>query len=442
MKKNERWVSRREFLRRSGMGAAGLGLAVSGCATIKAGVGTSGRKKVPPSETLVIGMIGVGGMGSGHLGGLLGMSDAVVAAVCDVDENRRGNAKKRVDDVAQRRNAPKADVYNDYRRLLDRNDIDAVLIATPDHWHALTTIHSCQAGKDVYVEKPLTITIKEGRAMVDAARRYDRVVQMGTQQRSQSHFRHVCELVQNGRIGTVKLARTWFGSNPHSDWVPDTDPPPGLDWNMWLGPAPWVPYNPQRHPYNFRYFRDYSGGLLTDWGVHLNDIAQWGMGADMTGPHTIEAMGTMYEDNMFEFPRLMTIKYEYENFDLIWTQGEEPFEPGKGYGIMFYGDKGRIFVDRGGYKVYGDVDETIGPSDIQLYRSPDQKRNWIDCIRARTRPISEVEIGHHSTTLSHLGNISFLLGRKVHWDHEQEQFIGDDAANRMVSKPYRAPWHL
>jgi predicted dehydrogenase len=429
-------VTRRDFLRRTGVHAVGLGLAATGCARIRGAVGRKTPETVPPSEKITIGMIGVRNMGGAHLGWLLRKPDVVVAAVCDVDESVRLEARARTDN--------KADAYNDYRRLLERNDIDAVLIATPDHWHGLTTVHACQAGKDVYVEKPLALTIEEGRAMVDAARRYGRIVQMGTQQRSQDHFRHVCELVRNGRIGRVSLCRTWIGPNPHSDWVPDIIPPAGLDWDMWLGPAPWVPYNPQRHPYNFRYFRDYSGGLLTDWGVHLNDIVQWGMGTDHTGPRAVDAKGTMYPDNMFEWPRTMEIKYEYDNFDLIWTQGIGDHEPGKGYGIKFYGEKGSIFVDRSEYRIHADeeIDETIGSDDIQLYRSNDQQRNWLDCIKTRELPISDVDIGHHATLLSHLGNISFLLGRKLQWDPESERFVGDDVANRMVGKPYRAPWHL
>ena len=187
-----------------------------------------------------------------------------------------------------------------------------------------------------------------------------------------------------------------------------------------------------------------SGGLLTDWGVHLNDIVQWGMGTDHTGPRSVDAKGTMYPDNMFEWPQTMEIKYEYENFNLIWTQGVGDHEPGKGYGIKFYGDKGSIFVDRSEYRIHSDeeIDETIGSGDIQLYRSNDQQRNWLDCMKTRKLPICDVDIGHHATLLSHLGNISFLLGRKLQWDPEKERFAGDDAANRMISKPYRAPWHL
>jgi len=429
-------VTRREFFRRSGVGAVGYGLAAAGCASMKGALTPQPPTKVAPSEKIVIGMIGVKNMGGAHLNGLLGKPDVVIAALCDVDESVRLAARRRTGD--------KADIYNDYRELLDRKDIDAVVIATPDHWHALTTIHACQAGKDVYCEKPLALTIEEGRAMVTAARRYNRIVQMGTQQRSQQHFRHVCELVQNGRIGKVKLVRTWFGPNPYQAWVPDSDPPPGLDWDMWLGPAPWVPFNPLRHPYNFRYFRDYSGGLMTDWGIHLNDIAQWGMGADYTGPRSVEATGTMYPDNMFEWPQTMEAKYEYDNFTLIWSQGLEIPEPGQGYGVKFYGDKGSIFVDRSTYKIHADteIDEAIGSDDIRLYESHDQQRNWLDCIKARKLPICEVEIGHRATTLSHLANISFLLGRKVQWDPDKEHFIGDEAANRMIGKPQRAPWHL
>lgn len=387
-------VTRREFLRRSGAGAAGLGLTAAGCARMKGVLPTGRARRVPPSEKIVIGMIGVRGMGGGHLRTLVKTRDVTVAAIADVDERFRLKARETTEG--------KADAYNDYRRLLDRNDIDAVVIATPDHWHALTTIHACQSGKDVYVEKPLALTIEEGRAMVTAARRYRRIVQMGTQQRSQPHFKHACELVRNGRIGKVNLVRTWFGQNPRQEWIPDSDPPPGLDWDMWLGPAPWVPFNEKRHPYYFRYFRDYSGGRMTDWGVHLNDIAQWGMGMDHTGPRTVEATGTWYEDNMYEWPATMEVKYQYDDFELIWTQSNTVYEPGKGYGVKFYGEKGAVFVDRQGYKIDSDeeIDETIGSDDIQLYRTyyhgevyHRHQRDWLNCIRTRKAPSARSRSG-------------------------------------------------
>jgi predicted dehydrogenase len=304
-----------------------------------------------------------------------------------------------------------------------------------------------EAGKDVYCEKPLALTIAEGRAIVDTARRYGRVCQMGTQQRSDWWFRHACELVRNGRIGHVEKAVCFFGPNPYQAWQPDEDPPPYLDWDLWLGPAQWRPFNKAIHPYNFRYFRDYSGGMLTDWGVHLFDIAQWGLGKDATNPIKVEAEGRMYADNMFEYPETMHVQYDYGDVLLEWRQGAiEDVEPGQGYGTKFFGTDGEVFVNRGGYKARakngGVVDENVGGDDVRLYESPGHHQDFLNCMRTRQRPICDVAIGQRATCISHLGNISFRLGRPLEYDPAAERFVNDEAANRMVSKPMRAPWTI
>ncbi|MCC6489864.1 MAG: Gfo/Idh/MocA family oxidoreductase [Candidatus Hydrogenedentes bacterium] len=395
-----------------------------------------------PNDRIVLGFIGVGGMGRSHFDRLLAHPDVHIAAVADPDSQRQQDAKAK---AAESKVA--IDAYTDFRELLERDDIDAVFVATPDHWHALAATSAMQAGKDVYCEKPLALTIAEGRAIVDTSRRYGRVCQMGTQQRSDWWFRHACEVVRNGRIGQVTKAVCFFGSNPYQAWQPDEEPPATFDWNLWLGPAPWRPFNRAIQPYNFRYVRDYSGGMLTDWGVHLFDIAQWGLGKDATSPKRVEAQGRMYADNMYEFPKVMQIQYDYGDVQLEWVQGaDENVEQGQGYGTKFFGSDGEVFVNRGGYRLHPKsgitIDENIGGNDLRLYESPGHHQDFFNCMRTRTLPICDVATGHRSTCISHLGNISFRLGRPLEFDPDAQRFVNDDAANHMLEKPMRAPWHL
>jgi len=383
-------------------------------------------------------VIGVGGQGSGLLGGFHSNPRCRVAAVCDVYEPHLSRANKRVGH---------ADAYKDFRRVLDRKDIDAVVVATPDHWHAPITVMACQAGKDVYCEKPLSRTVTEGREMVKAARRYERVVQMGTQHRSRAVIRQVCEWVRNGRIGNVEKVRLWVWRNRQHKPVPNSVPPPGLDWDMWLGPCPWVPYNRLRCPWNFRWFMEYAGGYMTDWGAHMISVISWAMGTDETGPVSIEGTGTRNLESFWDVPVEMSLVYEFKDpkpFVMTW---EQPGDGGKGgpeFGMQFIGSEatiteyfGRHSVDRGA----PDLSPTR-PNEIHLYRSDDHKANWLDCIATRERPIVDVEIGHRMTCWCHLGNIAYVLGRKVNWDPAEERFNGDDQANRLLHYAYREPWHL
>jgi len=429
-------VTRRQFL---GV-TAGLAYALSSA--------KSARADAPPisaNDAILIGHIGVGGMGRSHFDRLLKTDGVRIVAAADPDANRQQAAKLKAAETGLAINT-----YTDYREMLHAHpEMDAIFVATPDHWHALATIDAIKAGKDVYCEKPLALTIAEGRKMVAAARRYGRVVQMGTMQRSdQAQFRYACELVRNGRIGEVKRAVCFFGPNPQVGYVPNAPAPAYLDWDLWLGPAPWRPFNKQIHPYNFRYFRDYSGGLLTDWGVHLFDIAQWGLGKDYTSPARIEAAGSMYETyNLYEYPKVCTIRYDYGDAIIEWRQGTgEVIEEGEGYGTKFYGTDGEIFVNRGSCKLHPKVGKTIngelGENDTRLYASANHHRDFFDCMRTRKRPICDVEIGHRATCISHLGNIAFRLGRAVNYDPVQEYFPGDPAANKMIEKPMRAPWRL
>jgi predicted dehydrogenase len=291
----------------------------------------------------------------------------------------------------------------------------------------------------------------EGQAMVRAAQRYGRITQVGTQQRSTAHFRQVCEWVRNGRIGRVHTCRTGIVPNPSHAYEAPRKPPASLDWNLWLGPAPWAEYVPTRCHGTFRWYRDYSGGKMTDWGVHLNDIIQWGMGTDETGPVLIAAKGEMDPRNVqFEWPATMEVRYEYKNpdFTLFYHQPGIPDEPGKDHGMKFYGTEGAVFVNRAGFQCYDKAGQKRGPFDptaadeARLFSSPGHQRHWLDCVKSRRPTFDDWRIGHRSTTLSHLGNIAYLLGRPIRWDPAREQVVGDDVAARMLSRPYRAPWRL
>ena len=420
--------TRRRFLKASAL--LGAGIAAPWTAPSRA----LALQQNAPSNRIAIGHIGVGGMGSGHLGGMIGNSRVRVVAVCDVDTSRRMAAKKRVED--QYGQGYVCAEHNDFRDLLDRKDIDAVVIAVPDHWHALVAIYACKAGKDIYCEKPLTLTIEEGRTLVDTVRRYGRVFQVGSQQRSESNFRFACELVRSGYIGKLHTIRTGFGASPQMGWEPEESPPPGLDWNLWLGPAPFKNYSKNRCFYQFRWIYDYSGGQMTDWGAHHNDIAQWGNGTELSGPTLIDGRGEFPKDGLWDTATKIHVEYSYKNGVKLIC--------GEGHGAKFEGTDGWVHVDRGFLQTGPDelLRVKLGPNDVHLYESPGHHANWLDCIASRARTICDVEIGYRSVSVCHLGNISMRLGRPVRWDPDAEKVLGDEEASRFLSKPMRAPWHL
>lgn len=391
--------------------------------------------KPAPSDQVVVGSIGTGDLGRRHhLNILLNNRRIKVGAVCDVDQRHREMAAQ---DVFNRQKN-RVGVYKDFRDLCDRKDIDAVLIAVPDHWHALTAIYAMESGKDVYCEKPLTLTIGEGIKMVEAARRYGTVFQTGSQQRSDDRFRLACELVRNEKLGKLQRVDTYIGDIDAGSWQPSTTPPPELDWDFWLGPAPFAEYAPNRCHYQFRWFSDYSGGKMTDWGAHHNDIAQWGIGADGSGPVKVEGTGMFHPNGPHDVPGTFDVKYTYGNGVELHCHalGEN--------GVKFTCADGWIFVSRS--KIEASNPEVLktqfGSSDVRLYDSKNHHNNWLDCIASRERPVCDVEIGHRSATVCHLGNIAIKLGRPLQWDPTKEQFVNDDQANLLVSKPMRAPWHL
>jgi predicted dehydrogenase len=377
-----------------------------------------------------MGFIGVGGMGSGHLHGFLQWPEVQIVAVADVDEAHRRSAVAAVGGGCAG--------YNDYRELLARPDIDAVLIATPDHWHALNAIHACQAGKDVFCEKPLSLTVREARQMADAARAHGTVFQVGSQQRSSTEFRRACEYVLSGRIGKLQSMRAGIGGGPTCGWEGKSAPPPGLDWNMWLGPARWAEYSPQRCHGNFRWYYDYSGGKMTDWGAHHNDIAQWANGTSHTGPVKIEPISATFPtDGLFETATSFHVRCTYANGVTLDTVSDY-------FGVHFQGSDGWIRVDRGSIAASDPeiLDTPLGAGEVHLYHSPGHKRDWVNCIRSRKRPIADVEIGCRSVSLCHLSNIALRTGKTIAWDPDQERITNDAGLNGWLSRPYRTPWTI
>jgi predicted dehydrogenase len=435
MTDTKRKKSRRTFFQKTGDLLVGAGLGLSLPTIVPRSV-LAGSKEGAPSDRINVGSIGIRNQGGGNLSRLLDKRFAKVArviAVCDVDSDVLANGKARVEKA---RNGL-CQGYSDYRNLLDNKDIDAVVISTPDHWHALITVDACLAGKDVYCEKPLSLTIADGQVMVKTARKMGRIVQTGSQQRSDDGFRRACELVRNGRLGKIHTVRCGIsGVNLKGEPVPDSDPPKELDFDLWLGPAPKRPYNAQHVHYNFRFFWDYSGGQMTNWGAHHLDIAQWGLGTDATGPVSIEGQARYNKDHLYEVPEWCEAIYHYANgVKLIVGQSERG-------GTTFEGDKGTLHVDRKGFtctpKELADAPISVGDTHLEVSR--DHFGNWFDCIKSRNLPICDVAIGHRSASVCHLGNIAIRLGRRLTWNPDTEEFIGDGEAHQMVTRPYRAPW--
>ncbi|MHC4510921.1 MAG: Gfo/Idh/MocA family protein [Planctomycetota bacterium] len=452
-------IDRRGFLK----GAATAAVGAMGFPCIVPLSALGGAAAVAPSSRITMGSIGVGGMGTNNMRAFLAQSDVQVVAVCDVVEasNEYGHWYKKgwqgewfgrepARKIAEAHYADKTGAgrykgcraYVDFRELLARDDIDAVCITTPDHWHAIPAIAAASLGKHIYCEKPLTLAIAEGRAIVEAVRRHGVIFQTGTQRRSDQQSRFICELIRNGRIGTLKKAIATIGANnkeaPPSDWRP-MPVPEWLDYDMWLGPAPWAPYHKDRCLYTFRFGFDYSGGQTTNLGAHAIDIVQWANGTDHTGPVEVEDLGGEFpEDGLFTTATKVHFRAKYANgVELICRteqDGPRRFEGTDGW-IQIQGNKLTCHPESLKTSV-------IGPNEIHLYESNDHHRNFLDCIRSHRETAAPAEIGHRSVTICHLGNIAMTLKRKLRWDPEQEHFVNDDEANRMLARAMRSPWHL
>lgn len=441
---------KRTIRRRDVLKGTATGLAAAALPSLMTRPLRADEDKLPPNERIGLGFIGTGDLGTRHHLRNKILNDPVLyrqvdlVGLCDVDRNRVDEAARSVFEKSGRRVA----TYKDYRQLLERKDLDAVFVVTPDHWHATAAIAAIEAGLDVYCEKPLTLTIEEGRRLSNAATRYGTVFQTGSQQRSNDRFRLACELVRNGKIGAIERVDTVLHGVSPGTWIPEQTPPDHFDWNMWLGPAPYRPYRPNLVHYQFRWQFDFSGGVMTDWGAHHNDIAQWALGMDESGPVYVD--GTKAEFSM-DGPHDVALKfdvhYKYANgVDLYCHTDKQDYPDGTsfGNGVKFTGKDGWVFVSRGEIQASDpDLLKTeFGPDDVRLYDSPNHHYNWFECMRTRKNPICHAEVGHRSVTVCHLGNISMRLRRPLKWDPDKEQFIDDAQANAMVRKPKRAPWHL
>ena len=444
-------MKRRDFLKTS---AALAATAALGSKPLRAT-----NRVVPAGDKVRLGFIGTGRQGRGLLLSFLKQPESDIAVLCDVYRTNLDEGAATFKKRSPEGKAP--ELISDFRHILDRKDIDAVVVATPDHWHALQTVMACQAGKDVYVEKPTSVTVDEGKKMIAAARKYKRIVQVGTQQRSGIHFQKAVEIVQSGRLGKITFVRTWnYGNSAPEGFgnLPDSDPPADLDWDFWLGPAPKRPYNKNRFGAfpdrwaSFRYFWDYAGGMVTDWGVHLIDIVLWAM--KVNGPQKVSASGgkLCITDNT-ETPDTILVTFEFPGWICTYEHRNGNGRPieARGYGIQFHGTDATLFVDREGYEL---VPETRRVGDKQVPRGEGEKgknsnnhnddhaRNFLDCLKSRQSPICDIEIGHRSSATCILGNIAFRTGEKVGWDAEKLSVVGSRAASRMLVRPYRAPWKL
>ncbi len=392
------------------------------------------------NEQVRLAIIGCGGIGRHHyrMFNLYPQMCKVVAAV-DVYQ-------KHLDEFKAMTGRMDLDTYTDFRRVLERKDIDAVVVATPDHWHAPITILACEAGKHVYCEKPASHNIAEGLAMVHCAREHKRVVAIGLQQRSGEHFKEAIEIVRSGRLGKITMVHCWNADNEAPDGIgnpPDGDPPPGLDWNMWLGPAPMRPYNPNRCIYHFRWFWDYAGGKVTDWGVHLIDIALWAMGEH--NPIEVSAVGGKFalRDNR-ETPDTIECLFRFRDWVLLYTHRACNGYPinGRGYGTMFFGTNGSLFVDRGGLQVHPEKERIPAYQRGGSPQSEPHAENFLRAIREGVPLACDVEVGARSTIVPILGNIAYRVGRTLRWDPKRAQIMGDREANALLSRNWRAPWGI
>jgi predicted dehydrogenase len=422
----------------------------------------SSSRVLGANDRVQVGFIGYGLIGHQHVHDFKNQPDVDCAAMCEVYEPR---LRAGLADCG-----PRAKGYSDFRRLLDDKDVQAIVVSTPDHWHALLTIMACAAGKDVYVEKPMTLFVREGRWMATAARRYKRIVQVGTQQRSGTHYVHALKLLREGHIGKIHSVRMGAYRNvmPGFGSPRDSSPPPGMNYDLWLGPAPKRPYNHNRSLYHFRWFWDYSGGQMTNLGAHSMDVIYWVMGYQ--GPRATSSSGGRFAllDNG-ETPDTQDAIFEHPGMSVIWSHREASRGRGAGGGLEFFGTKGSMTLSRAGFKVYPDlkmppqnhIPQFVGQPIGGVRPIPNVKpvpwteaieekvsndllaahaRNFLDCIKTRRQPIAPVEDGHRVATACHLANISLRLGRKIEWDAEREEIVGDTEAAAWLDRSYRKPW--
>jgi predicted dehydrogenase len=394
-----------------------------------------------PSKVLTVAVVGVGGMGLSHITQMLDRDTVRIVAVADVDKYHQRRAAQKINEKYGNKDCR---MTGDFREVTRAKDVDLITVATPDNWHALTAIDAIRNGKDVFVEKPLTLTVREGQALVAELRKHKRIGQTGTMQRSSEGFHRAAELIRNGRLGTVRHIDVLIPANNRyvgATWKPEAVPE-GLDYDFWLGPAPYAPYTSQRTHYQFRYILDYAGGQTTNWGAHYLDIAQWALGMDESGPVEVDGHGVYPCSGLFTAPTRVDVRYTYA--DGVTMRMRTRTDGVYDGNIIFRGDKGTLDVSRSKLKSTPDgiLKEKIGDGETRLYKSRDHFANWIECVKTRQAPVSDLAIGHKTTNLCNIGNIVMQLQRKLMWDPVKECFAGDEMANRLLSRPLRGPWSL
>jgi predicted dehydrogenase len=440
MQHNRSNICRRDFL-----GSAG---AMTAPWLLPSGVLASGDQP-GANERLTLGHIGIGGMGGGHLGMSLNFRNLKmvnIAAVCETDSKRLAEAAKKVGQGCR--------TYADYRKLLQQKDIDAVVIASPDHWHALQTVHACEAGKHVYVEKPASCTVAEGQAMVAAAKKHRRVVQVGSQARSAEPAHQACTYLRNHMLGKVTKVTCWHSLNPTGGPSKEAPPPPELDWDLWLGPLRMRPYVPGAyHPSQFRWIMESGGGVIRDRGAHVMSVVLWCLDADKQTPVTIEAKGDSRPKGIWDCPARMKVVYTFKDPDwqLIWEQPGDVRGEG-GFGMVFHGESDTLVVCRDGTRIPAPEkvrNFKVPAGGVEVYRmakhndyNMNHKEDFLQAIKTGQEPCMDIEIGHRVANMCNLGNLSYILGRKLTWDGSKEQFVGDDEANRWLSRPQREPYRF
>ncbi len=434
-------TDRRNFLKKMALATAGASLATSMPFSMNSFMGAN--------EKLVCGLIGANGMGFSDLKAFLNQPNTECAAICDVDENVLKRSIAETEKIQKKR--PKG--FKDYRKMLEMSEIDVIIIGTPDHWHCLQMVEACQAGKDVYCEKPLANTIEEIDIMERAASKYNTVVQVGMWQRSDPHWRDAVDFVKSGKLGKVRTVRTWA----YQGWMepvpvkPDSEVPAGVDYDLWLGPAPLRPFNPNRFHFNFRWYYDYAGGLMTDWGVHIIDYGLFGMGDP--SPKSIMAMGGKfaYPNDAAETPDTLQALYEFDGHTMLWDHGTgiDGGYYGRDHGVGFVGNNGTLVVDRNGWEVIPEkkkgkdlmkrVDLIKGTGNgLDLHMA-----NFIDGIKTRNRNLNaNIAVAANTARVAHLGNIAHRTGQRLYWDADNNQIINNKEASELASVKYRAPWKL
>lgn len=437
-------MNRRNFLHKSALTAAGFGMAPLFGSSFQSVYG-----QTAPSNKVKVALIGCRSMGWSDLNTFLQYPEVECVALCDVDDEW---LNKRAADVLKNTGKKVPSLYKDWRKVIDNKDVDVVIIGTPDHWHCLPMVYACQAGKDVYVEKPLANTIEECNLMEKAARKYNRIVQVGQWQRSDPHWDEAANFLKAGGIGRIRTVKVWAyqDNKPTLPVIPDSAVTAGVDYDMWLGPAPKRPFNTYRFHYNFRFFWDYAGGLMSDWGVHLLDYALEGMKADL--PTSILASGGKfaYPTDAMETPDTLMATYAYKDFNIVWDHacGINHGLYDKKEGLAFYGENGTMVLTRAGWEVIPVVSNNKARMEAVPFKKGEGKGlynhvgNMLSCIKSRELPNADVAIGAKVAKMSHLANISSRLGRGLVWDDAKSIFVNDPEATEFVKAYYRDPWKL